>query len=206
MKKFIPILSTLTLAFATVASTANVVRNASAIGEPKIASIVKLNDDEPEETEPKKECPEGKFLNPKTNRCKNLREISETSTGKTITTYDPETGEGTTVKICNEGYVLNPETNRCNKAKDSTSTSSIEKTCPEGKELNPETNRCRNIKKNDGATYELDVPELGSEGKPNFIAIGSVLAIIMIGIVFVVFQFRKEILKFLKKLIPRKKA
>ena len=94
-------------------------------------------------------CPEGKFLNPKTNRCKNLQEISETSTGKTITTYDPETGEGTTVKICNEGYTLNVETNRCNKNKENSDSSptvtSTVKTCPEGKFLNPKTNRCKNL-------------------------------------------------------------
>lgn len=178
-----------------------------------LGSIVKLDDDSTSNSEEKvvieKTCPEGKFLNPKTNRCKNLQEITENSTGKTITTYDPETGEGTTVKICNDGYFLNTETNRCNKVKEDsgTATSSImknaEKTCPEGKELNPETNRCRNIKKNDGAEYEIMVPELGDAKK--FVAMGSVIAVILVGVVFIVFQFRKEILKFLKRLTPRKK-
>ena len=114
--------------------------------------------DEEKTEEPKKDCGEGKFLNPKTNRCKNLQTISETSTGKTITTYDPETGEGTTIKIFNEGYELNEETNRCNKTKEektttktekttktSSSSTSTTKTCPEGKFLNPKTNRCKNL-------------------------------------------------------------
>lgn len=176
-----------------------------------LASMVKLDDNSTtsdNETKSEKTCPEGKFLNPKTNRCKNLQEVKETSTGKTITTYDPETGEGTTIKVCNEGYYLNSETNRCNKVKEdsSTSTSSITKTCPEGKELNPETNRCRNIKKNDGADHKLDVPELGDSEGRDFIAIGSVIAIIAMGIVAIIFQFRKEIFGFLKKLVPRKKA
>ena len=223
-----------------------------------------------DETEtPKKDCGEGKFLNPKTNRCKNLQTIEETSTGKTITTYDPETGEATVTKVCNEGYELNEETNRCNKKKSETTSESssssstqsssssssssssktTEKTCPEGKFLNPETNRCKNlqtvsesttgktittydpetgesttekicnegyelnpdsnrcnkIKENKGEDFALEVPELGAEEQPNFIAIGSVIAITLIGLGFVVFQFRKEIFKFFKGLKFRRK-
>ncbi|MBP5674921.1 hypothetical protein J6W91_01160 [Candidatus Saccharibacteria bacterium] len=221
--------------------------------------------EEPSDTEPSgKDCGEGKFLNPKTNRCKNLQTISETSTGKTITTYNPETGEGTTIKICNEGYELNEETNRCNKIKEETpasdasgatsssksDTSSSTKTCPEGKFLNPETNRCKNLqtvsesttgktvttydpetgesktekicnegyeldadsnrckkkKENKGEDYALDVPKLGEEGTTNFVAIGSIIAIAVIGIGFVCFQFRKEIFKFIRKILPGRKA
>ena len=133
------------------------------------ASIVKTDSET-------KDCGEGKFLNPKTNRCKNLQEIKETSTGKTITTYDPETGEATTEKICNEGYVLNAETNRCNKVKKETSSSSSTssivkenetKTCPEGKVLNPKTNRCKTavtIKETTtGKTVTTFDPETGEE-------------------------------------------
>lgn len=226
-------------------------------------SDVGLSDDSSETETPKKDCGEGKFLNPKTNRCKNLQEVSETSTGKTITTYDPETGEGTTVKICNEGYYLNEETNRCNKVKieeietakeqdsveesSNKSSSTENKTCPEGKFLNPNTNRCKNIqtisesttgktittydtktgeattekicnegyeldvdsnrckkkKENSGEDYALTVPELG--GKPNFVAIGSIIAIVTVGIGFVIFEFRHEIAKFFKGLKLRRK-
>ncbi len=209
-----------------------------------------------EEETPKKDCGEGKFLNPKTNRCKNLQTVTETSTGKTITTYNPETGEGTTIKICNEGYELNEETNRCNKIKEEKSTvkndssksssnntsKTTTKTCPEGKFLNPKTNRCKNLqtisesttgktittydpktgeattekicndgyeldtdsnrckkkKENKGEDYALKVPDLG--GKPNFIAIGSIIAIVVIGIGFIIFEFRHEITKFFKGL------
>ena len=211
-----------------------------------------------------KDCGEGKFLNPKTNRCKNLQTITETSTGKTITTYDPETGEATTVKVCNEGYYLKEETNRCNKipadstssnsssssSSSSNSSSSATKTCPEGKFLNPKTNRCKNLqtvtesstgktvttydpatgesktekicnegyelnpdtnrckkkKENAGEEYPLEVPELGSEGDNNFVAIGSVAAIIAVGTGFIIFQFRHEIVKFVKGMKKRQKA
>jgi serine/threonine protein kinase len=58
-------------------------------------------------------CPEGKILNPITNRCIKNK----------------------TVKICPDGKVLNPKTNRCIKNKTA-------KICPPGKVLNPKTNRC----------------------------------------------------------------
>ena len=188
---------------------------------PSVFDVANINDDEDTtittgETETvieadtedvtEKTCPEGKFLNPKTNRCKNLQDISETSTGKTITTYDPETGEGTTVKICNEGYYLNAETNRCNKAKDENSTSSVIKTCPEGKVLNPETNRCKKAKENDGEDYKLDVPELGAETNNKFAAISSIVIVVSIGLGFIAFQFRHEIVKLLRRLKSRLKG
>lgn len=221
-------------------------------------------EDQFEETEPisdsgsesaTKTCPEGKFLNPKTNRCKNIQTISEGTTGKTITTYDTTTGEATTMKICNDGYYLNTETNRCNKVKDTTtsstskssssssSSSTTTKTCPEGKFLNPKTNRCKNIqtvsesttgktvttydpetgeattekicnegyelnpdtnrcnkvKENSGASDPISVPDLGGETETNFIAISATILVILAGISFVIFQFRKEIFKFFKK-------
>ena len=62
-------------------------------------------------------CPEGKILNPKTNRCIKNK----------------------TVKICPEGKILNLKTNRCIKNK-------TVKICPPGKVLNLKTNRCIKIK------------------------------------------------------------
>jgi len=53
-----------------------------------------------------KKCPEGKILNPKTNRCIKLKEIKED-------------------KKCPEGKILNPKTNRCIKPKPKTKTKSI---------------------------------------------------------------------------------
>lgn len=68
-----------------------------------------------------KECPDGKFLNPKTNRCNKIK-IKK-------------------IKECPEGKFLNPKTNRCNLIKIKEL-----KVCPEGKILNPLTNRCNKIK------------------------------------------------------------
>jgi len=72
------------------------------------------------ETKPK-ECPAGKELNPKTNRCITIKKKIK--------------------KECPAGKELNPKTNRCITIK-----KKIKKECPPGKEINPKTNRCRKIK------------------------------------------------------------
>ena len=74
-----------------------------------------------------KECPDGKVLNPKTNRC--IKDVK---------------------KECPDGKVLNPKTNRCIKdVKDVKDVKSVKKECPDGKVLNPKTNRCiKDVKDN----------------------------------------------------------
>ncbi len=94
-------------------------------------------------------CPEGKFRNPETNRCKNI----ETAVSQLVPCDEdefrnPETNRcnkisssSSTLTPCKPGQVRNPETNRCRSI---SSTSSL-KPCPEGQERNPETNRCRTV-------------------------------------------------------------
>ena len=89
----------------------------------------------------KKECPEGKVLNPLTNRCINIKSINKLAK-KTLSKMD---------KKCPEGKMLNPKTGRCikkenfdkllkaNMPKEAKKTP---KKCPEGKMLNPKTGRC----------------------------------------------------------------
>ena len=82
-------------------------------------------------TNPKKECPPGKELNPETNRC---RKIQGKKKPKTIQNKEvkPE-------KECPPGKELNPKTGRCIKIK------SLKKECLPGKEINPKTGRCIKI-------------------------------------------------------------
>lgn len=72
-------------------------------------------------------CPEGKYRNPETNRCKSI----STAT--------------TSLTPCDADEFRNPETNRCKKVSSSTATL---KACDPGQERNPETNRCRRIAAN----------------------------------------------------------
>ena len=130
-----------------------------------------------EEQESLVECPPGKYRNPLTNRCKSY----ETTTAS--------------LTPCPEGYYRNPETNRCKKI--ASETKELEP-CPEGYERNPETNRCRKIRINEGADYAVKPTEVSDSRL--FVAYGAVAVLILCGIFYIVFQFRKEICVFMKKI------
>ena len=58
----------------------------------------------------KKECPPGKVLNPKTNRCVNFK-IKKPNNKKPLPPYNKIVPPNK--KECPPGKVLNPKTNRC---------------------------------------------------------------------------------------------
>jgi hypothetical protein len=109
-------------------------------------------------------CPPGKVLNPKTNRCNNVKSKPE----KTIRQILRENKEAldqelrSITKECPPGKVLNPVTGRCIKAKIAKpikqlinenkeileSKQPIMKVCPPGKVLNLVTGRCIKSKSN----------------------------------------------------------
>lgn len=68
-------------------------------------------------------CPEGKYRNPLTNRCRNI-----------------ET-DASVIATCDADEYRNPETNRCRK----TTTASSLTPCKDGQYRSEETNRCRSI-------------------------------------------------------------
>lgn len=121
-------------------------------------------------------CEAGKVINEATGNCVKVASVKE--------------------KICKEGYYLNILTGRCNKIK-----TVAEKTCKEGYYLNPETNRCRKIKENKGAEYSLD-PE-NYEEESSFVALYAVLLVAGLGVVYLVYEFRHEILRLWRKVCRR---
>ena len=131
---------------------------------------------EPNNYQEFKSCEEGKVINKATGNCVKV------TTAKT--------------KICKEGQYLNILTGRCKK-KETKKT----KTCKEGYYLNPETNRCRKIRENNGADYNLE-PE-NYEEKSSFIALYAVLGVMGIGLLYLVYEFRKEIGKLGGKVFRR---
>lgn len=142
------------------------------------------DEEEEEKAEPAEKtlapCPAGKYRNPLTGRCKNI-----------------ETTTTATLAPCPAGKYRNPLTGRC---KNIETTSSTSKECAEGYERNPETNRCRKIKttsSNDGADYAL-TPTVKSD-KTAFVGLGIVVMIVLIGLVYVILQFRREILRAARK-------
>lgn len=123
-----------------------------------------------------KTCESGKVLNKETGNCVKVTEVL--------------------TKVCKDGYFLNVLTGRCNKIK------SVEKkVCKEGYALNEETGRCVKIKENNGADYKLKDEKF--DEKSMFIAIGAIVIVVAVGLIYVVYEFRKEILMFLRKVFRR---
>jgi len=103
-------------------------------------------------------CPPGKVLNPKTNRCNNVKSKPEKSVRQILRenkeALDQELRSIT--KECPPGKVLNPVTGRCIKAKIAKPVKTKKepkelnkpKECPSGKVLNPKTGRCVKVKSN----------------------------------------------------------
>lgn len=109
-------------------------------------------------------------MNPLTGRCKTI------ATQKTT--------------ICKEGYYLNILTGRCKKQTSATTLAA----CKEGYERNPETNRCRKIRSEDAAAYPV-TPTIddGYHNPKIFIATGAIIALILGGGIYAIYQYRKEI-------------
>lgn len=98
-----------------------------------------------------KQCPPGKVINPKTNRCVKDKSIK-------------------VKQVCPPGKTLNPITNRCNKVKINkvkTKKTRKDDECPDGKILNLLTNRCIKIKQ---SKTKVNIPEparIKSDFSPN---------------------------------------
>lgn len=75
-------------------------------------------------------CPQGKYRNPETNRCRNIEDAIAT------------------LATCAEGQYRSPETNRCRSQ--STLTSAVLSPCGPSQERNPTTNRCRKVASTEG--------------------------------------------------------
>lgn len=130
-------------------------------------------------------CPEGKIINPLTGNCIKASSGSSKSAASTAT-------------ACPAGKERNPLTGRCKKIK----TATEPKTCAEGYERNPETNRCRKIKiANEGADYAL-VPTTYTDEK-TFTAMGIILGVVVIGVSYIILQFRREITRAFRKIRQR---
>lgn len=124
-------------------------------------------------------CEAGKVINPETGNCVKADTVTDAN------------------GVCPAGKYRNPLTGRCKKIE------TVEaKECAPGYERNPETKRCRKVKTaNTGADYTL-VPTTSS-GKNTFIAAGIVASIAGLGVLYVVWQFRREIVRTFRKVRQR---
>lgn len=125
-------------------------------------------------------CESGKVINPETGNCVKADTVASAN--------------GT----CPAGKYRNPLTGRCKNIE----TEKKKKECAAGYERNPETGRCRKIKTaNTGADYTL-VPMTHSDNKV-FVAAGIVVGLVSLGILYIVWQFRREIVRVFRKLNKR---
>lgn len=96
-----------------------------------------------------KSCPEGKYLNPLTNRCKAIPEPPQPKTCAPGYYLNANTKRCLKIREpkapvpCKEGYVRSPETKRCRKI-NSSQTKELTP-CKEGYIRNPETKRCHKL-------------------------------------------------------------
>lgn len=120
-----------------------------------------------------KTCEEGKVINEETGNCVKVTSVA--------------------AKVCPEGQYLNLLTGRCRKNPQETA----KKDCKEGYYLNPETGRCRKIVENKGANYELKPEDYKEESA--FAAWYLVIVVILVGVGYLVYEFRTEIGKLFQK-------
>lgn len=123
---------------------------------------------EPNNYQEFKTCEEGKVINEATGNCVKVTTVTE--------------------KTCADGQYLNPLTGRCKKLETTTTT---EKTCKDGYYLNEDTGRCRKITENTGTDYSL-VTETYEETS-SFTALYVVIGIVVIGLTYLIYEFRHEI-------------
>jgi len=123
-----------------------------------------------------KTCEQGKVINEATGNCVKITSVAE--------------------KICPEGQYLNILTGRCRQ-----NEVASEKTCKEGYYLNPETGRCRKIQENNGTDYSV-APETFEE-KSSFVALYIIIGVILLGLGYLIYEFRQEILKLWRKVFRR---
>lgn len=150
-------------------------------------------------------CPSGKVINPSTGNC--IKEQEETTTECPVGKYlNPLTGRCKNIELasslaaCKDGYERNPETNRCRKI---STVSDTELTpCKDGYERNPETNRCRKIRENAGeSTDYAPTPteeEANYQNPKIFIALAAIITVVLLGVVYVIYQYRRELRKALR--------
>ena len=147
-------------------------------------------------------CEEGYYLNELTGRCRKIV-VEEEKVCKDGYYLNEETGRCRKIvveeeKICKDGYYLNESTGRCRKMV----AVEEEKVCDEGYYLNEETGRCRKIVENTGAKYELKAETY--EEKSSFVALYAILGVVGAGAIYVIWEFRREIKRFFKRLMHLK--
>lgn len=148
-------------------------------------------------------CPEGKFRNPETNRCKSIVETASSLLPCDAgSTRNPETNRcrkltsiSSSLKACDPGQERNAETNRCRKIQE---TANELKECDEGEERNVETNRCRKSGEVlSGATIEPPAQEAGIHSSVFFV-------MTLLAVLYGIYEYRLDFANWYQRLREQK--
>ena len=152
-------------------------------------------------------CPEGKYLNPDTNRCRSVADaINTLATCDEGSERNPLTNRCRKVTVastgvglapCGEGQERSPTTNRCRSI-----ASAVAELlpCDEGYERNPTTNRCRKIKTTDMpvASYPVKTSPRSPQTTATWWAVGGVGAI---ALAYAGWEWRAEVSRIFRRLV-----
>lgn len=168
----------------------------SNVPSPNQANVVRLEpEEESEQSSGLAPCPEGKYRNPETNRCKSLVVSVGLAPCPIGQVRNVETSRcrssvlaATTLTPCKAGQERNPETNRCRGVV--AATNSL-KPCNPGQERNPETNRCRNAAASSGKTGNKSTPTASGGPSRTSYAIIALVAIVAVG--YAAYEYRHDL-------------
>lgn len=151
-------------------------------------------------------CPQGKYRNPETNRCRNIEDAiatlaacAEGQERNQATNRCRSTASISAVVLtpCEPGQVRNPATNRCR----NTVASSSLTPCPKGQERNPETNRCRKTALATALSPAVIGPIKQQTSNPFVMTLLGAVGVGAIG--YGIYEWRSELAGALRKATPR---
>lgn len=147
-------------------------------------------------------CPEGKYRNPLTNRCRTTEADASMLASCDSDQYrNPETGRCRKVVVaaglapCKDGQYRSEETNRCRNI--STASADLAP-CKEGQERNPDTNRCRNVAPSSvpGAAFAVEPVK---QGLSSFVGWWALAVISILALGYGIWEWRYEIVGFARR-------
>ena len=153
-------------------------------------------------------CPQGKYRNPETNRCRNIEDaVAELAACSEGQARNPETNRcrslaataGVALVPCAVGQERNPETNRC---RTSTASNPGLAPCLVGQERNPETNRCRKTGL-DTALSPASIDPVKQDPTSNPLVMSLLGAVGVGAIGYGIYEWRSELTGLLRKVTSR---
>ncbi len=147
-------------------------------------------------------CPDGKYRNPLTNRCRNITTDAAVLAACSEDQYrSPDTGRCRKLVIagiatpCKDGQYRSEETNRCRNI----ATASVAPApCKPNQERNPDTNRCRNVVATAGnAGFAVEPVKQGAKAFVGWWALGGI-GLLAVG--YAGWEWRFEVMNFIRKM------